>query len=179
MIEYGGEYESSHDAKKALAKNAPIVFISMVLLVVFLFNGLRQPLIIWLCVPLSFIGVSAGLLITRQSFGFMALLGFLSLSGMLIKNAIVLLEQIAINREQGMAPMVAVFDASLSRMRPVTMAALTTVLGMLPLLFDVFFVSMAVTIMFGLAFATVGTLVVVPVFYTYFYKIKPKELQNL
>ena len=172
MIEYGGEYEDSADAKKALASNAPLVFVSMVLLVIFLFNSLRKPLIIWLCVPLSFIGVTAGLLTTGQSFGFMALLGFLSLSGMLIKNAIVLLEQIDININEGMQPMAAVIDSAMSRMRPVSMAALTTVLGMIPLLFDNFFVSMAVTIMFGLAFATILTLVVVPVFYTIFYRVR-------
>ncbi len=92
MIEYGGEYESSVNAPAALAKKAPVVFISMVLLVIFLFNALRQLLIIWLCVPLSFIGVTVGLLLTGQSFGFIALLGFLSLPGMLIKNVIVLLD---------------------------------------------------------------------------------------
>lgn len=172
MIEYGGEYEDSNDAKAALAKSAPAVFIAMVLLVVFLFNGLRQPLIIWLCVPLSFIGVTAGLLATGQSFGFMALLGFLSLSGMLIKNGIVLLDQISLNRNEGMPPMPAIMDAAMSRLRPVSMAAATTILGMIPLLFDAFFVSMAVTIMFGLAFATLLTLVIVPVFYTIFYCVK-------
>jgi multidrug efflux pump subunit AcrB len=105
-------------------------------------------------------------------FGFMALLGFLSLSGMLIKNAIVLLEQIDIEIRGGKERLKAVVDASVSRIRPVAMAAVTTIFGMLPLIFDAMFSSMAVTIMFGLAFATVLTLFVVPVLYTILFGIK-------
>lgn len=100
-FQWGGEYESSHDAQAALAVKLPIGVIMMVIVVVWLFGRVRQPLIIWLCVPLSLIGVTAGLLITNTEFGFMALLGFLSLSGMLIKNAIVLVDQIDFEIEQG------------------------------------------------------------------------------
>ncbi|MCA9449938.1 MAG: efflux RND transporter permease subunit, partial [Candidatus Omnitrophica bacterium] len=107
-----------------------------------------------------------------QPFGFMALLGALSLSGMLIKNAIVLMDQININIESGMKPYDAVIDSGVSRMRPVMMAAATTVLGLLPLLADAFFIAMAVTIMFGLSFATILTLIFVPVLYTMFYGVK-------
>jgi multidrug efflux pump subunit AcrB len=170
-LEYGGEYEDSRNAQAALASNIPAFLVMMVLVVVFLFNSVRQPLIIWLTVPLSVIGVSAGLLLTKQPFGFMALLGFLSLSGMLIKNAIVLIDEIKFQIGNGINPYSAVLDSSVSRMRPVAMAALTTVLGMMPLLTDAFFVSMAVTIMFGLTFACVLTLIVVPVLYAIFYKI--------
>ncbi len=171
-LEWGGEYEDAKDAQAGIYKNIPPVLISMILLVILLFNALRQPLIIWLSVPLAIIGVSFGLLLTGQSFGFMALLGFLSLSGMLIKNSIVLIDQIDLDIREGKHPFQAIIDSSVSRIRPVSMAAITTILGMTPLLLDVFFVSMAVTIMFGLLFATLLTLIVVPVFYAIFFKIK-------
>ncbi|MDF1655191.1 MAG: efflux RND transporter permease subunit [Coxiellaceae bacterium] len=171
-IEWGGEYESSYDAQVALFGKIPMTVILMVLIVILLFNAVRQPLIIWLCVPLAFIGVVAGLLITNKPFEFMALLGFLSLTGMLIKNAVVLLDQIDLEMKSQTDHMQAVIDASLSRARPVVLAALTTVLGMAPLLFDAFFASMSVTIMFGLSFATVLTLIIVPVLYVIFFRIK-------
>ncbi|XPV74726.1 MAG: efflux RND transporter permease subunit [Desulfovibrio sp.] len=171
-MEWGGEYEDSTKAQTSLAANLPFPFLIMVLITVLLFNNLKQPLIIWLTVPLAIIGVSCGLLVTGQPFGFMALLGFLSLSGMLIKNSIVLLDQVAIEKEAGKNPLNALRDAAVSRMRPVAMAAATTILGMLPLVADAFFASMAVTIMFGLAFATVLTLLVVPLLYAIFYKVE-------
>jgi multidrug efflux pump subunit AcrB len=170
-MEWGGEYEDSTRAQKALSANLPITFLIMVVIVIFLFNALRQALIIWLCVPLAIIGVTPGLLLAGESFGFMALLGFLSLTGMLIKNAIVLIDQIDLEIREGKAPFYAILDSSVSRLRPVTMAAITTVLGMIPLVFDAFFISMAVTIMFGLAFATVLTLIVVPVLYAIFFRV--------
>lgn len=176
-LEWGGEYENSHDAQVALAKQMPISVIPMILIVIILFGTLRQPLIIWLCVPLSFIGVTAGLLTTRLEFGFMALLGFLSLSGMLIKNAIVLIDQIDLEIREGKLPFQAVLDSCVSRMRPVMLAAITTVLGMIPLLFDAFFASLAVVIMVGLSFASILTLVVVPVLYAIFFRI-PYRSEN-
>jgi multidrug efflux pump subunit AcrB len=173
-LEWGGEYEDSTEAQKALGSGLPVSFLIMVLVVIFLFNAIRQPIIIWLCVPLAIIGVAPGLLLTGESFGFMALLGFLSLSGMLIKNAIVLIDQIDLEIREGKVPFQAILESSVSRLRPVTMAAITTVLGMIPLVFDAFFISMAVTIMFGLTFATVLTLIVVPVLYAIFFRIKEK-----
>jgi multidrug efflux pump subunit AcrB len=143
----------------------------MILTVVFLFNAVRQPLIIWLTVPLALIGVSYGLLIFNQPFGFMALLGALSLSGMLIKNAIVLIDEIDTQIGGGKERFQAVVDSGVSRMRPVMMAAATTILGMIPLLTDAFFVAMAVTIMAGLFVATILTLVVVPVLYVILFRI--------
>ncbi len=125
---------------------------------------------IWLCVPLAIIGVTAGLLATNQPFGFMALLGFLSLSGMLIKNAIVLIDQINLESSEGKDLLPAIIDSGVSRLRPVAMAALTTALGMIPLLFDAFFVSMAITIIGGLLFASVLTMIVVPVFYAILFR---------
>jgi len=143
----------------------------VLLIVLFLFNSIRKTLIIWLTVPLSLIGVTAGLLLFDQPFGFMALLGLMSLSGMLIKNAIVLIDQIDTELASGKEPFQAIVHSGVSRLIPVMMAAGTTILGMLPLLRDAFFVSMAVTIMFGLGFATVLTLIVVPVLYAMFFRV--------
>jgi len=171
-LEWGGEYESSNDARKGLAASLPGFLVLMVLTVIVLFNALRQPAIIWLCVPLALIGVSAGLLATGQPFGFMALLGTMSLIGMMIKNSIVLLDEIRLQISLDKPPLTAVIQSGVSRMRPVSMAALTTVLGMVPLLSDAFFVAMAVAIMCGLTFATILTLVIVPVFYVIFFNVK-------
>ncbi len=172
FIAWGGELEDSSDSQRQLAANIPIYFGMMVLIVIFMFNAFRQPLIIWLTVPLALIGVTAGLLLLKQPFGFMALLGLMSLSGMLIKNALVLIDQIDINIRTGMPGMEAIVESGVSRMQPVMMAALTTMMGMIPLFQDAFFVSMAVTIVFGLGFATVLTLVFVPVLYATFFKIR-------
>ena len=164
-LEWGGDYESSSEAQEALGKQLPVSFLIMVLISILLFNALRQPLIIWLLVPMSVNGVVLGLGFTGLPFSFTALLGLLSLSGMLIKNGIVLVEEIDLLREEGEALRPAIIRASTSRLRPVVLAAATTILGMAPLLGDAFFVSMAVTIMGGLAFATVLTLVAAPVLY--------------
>lgn len=164
-MEWGGEYENSQKAQGGLMGMIPVAFMVIVVILVALFNGLRQPLIILLCLPLSIIGLSVGLLLMRKSFDFLALLGLLSLAGMLIKNAIVLIDQIDLEIRRGKTPFDAILDSGISRCRPVMMAAFTTVLGMIPLYFDVLFSAMAVTIMFGLTFGTVLTLVVVPVLY--------------
>ena len=171
-LHWAGEYEDSGEAQGSLMASIPVFIGLMILATICLFNNLRQPLVIWLCVPLALIGVSAGLLSTGQPFGFMALLGFLSLSGMLIKNAIVLIDEINAQLASGAGPMEAILASGTSRLRPVAMAASTTALGMLPLFFDAFFVSMAVTIVFGLVCATVLTMIVVPVFYAIVYRIK-------
>jgi multidrug efflux pump subunit AcrB len=172
QLHWAGEYEDSGNAQGSLMASIPVFIGLMILATICLFNNLRQPLVIWLCVPLALIGVSAGLLSTGQPFGFMALLGFLSLSGMLIKNAIVLIDEINAQQADGAAPMEAILASGTSRLRPVAMAASTTALGMLPLFFDAFFVSMAVTIVFGLVCATILTMIVVPVFYAIVYRIK-------
>ena len=171
-LNWGGEYEDSGRAQESLASSIPLFIVIMVITTICLFNNLRQPLVIWLCVPLAMIGVSLGLLLTGQPFGFMALLGFLSLIGMLIKNAIVLIDEINVQSAAGASPMDAIVNSGASRLRPVAMAASTTALGMLPLFFDAFFVSMAVTIVFGLICATVLTMIVVPVFYAIIYQVK-------
>jgi multidrug efflux pump subunit AcrB len=170
-LDWGGEYEDSGDAQAALAGGIPRFVLLMLLITIVLFNSVKQPAVIWLNVPLALIGVTVGLLVTGQPFGFMALLGFLSLMGMLIKNAIVLVDEINVQLGGGKEPLAAIIDSGASRLRPVAMAASTTALGMIPLVFDAFFVSMAVTIIFGLLFATVLTMVILPVFYTIVYRI--------
>jgi multidrug efflux pump subunit AcrB len=171
-LEWWGEYKNSGDAQKSLASKIPVFVVMMILITIALFNSLRQTAVIWLVVPLAVIGVAVGLLVTKQPFGFMALLGFLSLSGMLIKNAIVLVDEINVQRLEDKPEFAAITDAAVSRLRPVAMAAATTILGMAPLFPDAFFVSMAVTIAFGLGFATVLTMVVVPVLYATIFKIR-------
>ncbi|MCM2679530.1 efflux RND transporter permease subunit [Echinimonas agarilytica] len=175
-LEWGGEYESSRDAQKALGGGLPLSFLVMFLVTVLLFGKVRQPLIIWLIVPMAVVGVVSGLLLTDMPFGFMSLLGFLSLFGMMIKNAIVLIEEIDLQIEEGKAKHVAIVEASLSRLRPVSLAAITTILGMAPLLSDAFFADMSVTIMGGLTFATILTLIAVPVLYSIFFKVSFRKL---
>jgi multidrug efflux pump subunit AcrB len=175
FIAWSGEAEDSAESTSQLAASIPIFFGLMILVVICLFNAFRQPLIIWLTVPLSIIGVTAGLLIFNQPFGFMSLLGLMSLAGMLIKNAIVLVDQIDLEIREGKERFQAIVDSGVSRMRPVAMAALTTIMGMAPLLQDDFFVAMAVTIMFGLGFATVLTLIVVPVLYATLFRVPYEE----
>jgi multidrug efflux pump subunit AcrB len=170
-----GEYKDSGDANRALAKGIPLFALLMVLTTIALFNSLRQPLVIWLCVPLALIGVSFGLLVTNQAFTFMALLGFLSLSGMLIKNAIVMIDELNVQLSSGKEAFPAIIDSAASRLMPVAMAAATTILGMIPLFFDDFFAAMAVTIIFGLLFATVLTLVVLPVLYAIIFRVKTND----
>ncbi len=170
-MEWGGEYESSGDAQASLAGQLPLSLLIMVLISILLFNALRQPLIIWLLVPMSVNGVALGLIGAGLPFTFTALLGLLSLSGMLIKNGIVLVEEIDIVRRENpqMALADAITEASTSRLRPVILAAATTILGMIPLISDAFFQSMAVTIMGGLAFASILTLIAAPVLYFVFF----------
>jgi len=174
-LAWGGEYESSRDAQAALGQGLPLGFLVMFIISVLLFGRARQPLIIWLIVPMAVVGVVAGLLLADLPFGFMSLLGFLSLFGMLIKNAIVLIEEIDLQIDEGKPAPNAVVEASLSRLRPVSLAAITTILGVMPLIFDPFFADMSVTIMGGLAFATVLTMIAVPVLYSVFYKIEIKN----
>ncbi len=171
-LEWGGEYESATDAQRALGAQVPLGFLVMFVISVLLFNKLRQPLILWLVVPMSVTGMALGLLWTGLPFTFLALLGLLSLSGMLIKNAIILVEEIDTRIAAGDAPAGAVIAGSVSRLRPVVLAAGTTIMGMLPLLADAFFASMAVTIMGGLAFASVLTLIAVPVIYALMFAIR-------
>ena len=173
--QWGGEYENSGDANSSLAGKIPSILAIMVLIVILLFNSIKQTIAIFMTVPLILIGVVAGLLGFDEPFGFMALLGFLSLVGMQIKNAIVLIDEINSQLAAGAKPFDAVVASGVTRLRPVMNTALTTVLGMMPLVADPFYSSMAVTIMFGLAFATLVTMVVVPVNYALLYRVKRDE----
>ena len=173
-LSWEGENRPRVESNRGVMKFLPVALLLMCLITVVLFNSVRQPLIIALVLPLEIIGITVGLLVTGVPFGFMALLGALSLIGMLIKNAVVLLDEIGLQIREGKGPWAAVIEASVSRMRPVAMAAGTTVLGMLPLVSDPLFQGLAVTIIFGLTFATVLTLVVVPVLYTLLYRVSPE-----
>ncbi|MBQ4891363.1 efflux RND transporter permease subunit [Shewanella sp. MMG014] len=170
-LEWGGEYELSTEAQVSVFSSLPMGYLFMFLITVLLFNSVRQPLVIWFTVPLALIGVVSGLLLFDAPFSFMALLGLLSLTGMIIKNGIVLVDQINVELREGKDPYQAVVDSSVSRVRPVLMAAITTMLGMVPLLSDAFFGSMAITIIFGLGFASILTLIVLPVTYTIAFRI--------
>ena len=174
-LEWGGEYEESEKGQKGLKSLFPIAIILRFIIVCLLFKTLREPLIIYLCLPFSIIGVAAGLLIFHLPFGFMAILGFLGLTGMLIRNAVVLLDQINKDLDAGEPPYKAVLDASVSRLRPVCMAAGATIVGMAPLVVHPFFSGMAATIMCGLFVATTLTLVIVPIFYTILFKVVPDD----
>lgn len=171
QLEWGGEYEDSMNAQAGLAASLPVGFLLMILTSIFLFGKLRQPAIIWLTVPLAIVGITVGLLSIGGAFDFMSLLGALSLIGLLIKNAIVLIEEIDQQIDSGKDPYEALLDSCVSRVRPVALAAATTILGLIPLLSDVFFVNMSVTIMAGLGFASVLTLIVVPTLYAVFSRI--------
>lgn len=170
-LAWGGEFEDSARARGALAEPLPYVLALMVYIVVCLFNSIRTTVLIWLVIPLSIIAVTAGLLLTGMPFGFMALLGVLALGGELIKNQIVVLSKILTLIGKGTPPYEAILDGGTSKMRPVCMVVLTTVLGMIPLVTDPFFGSMAVCIMFGLSFAAVLSLIVTPVLYAMFFRI--------
>ncbi|HMF14752.1 MAG TPA: efflux RND transporter permease subunit, partial [Gemmataceae bacterium] len=170
-LEWGGEFENSRDARAALARPLPYVLAIMVFIVVCLFNSFRTTLLIWLIMPLAIIGVAVGLLSTGKPFGFMAMLGVLSLGGELIKMQIVVLSKILTEIDKGTPPYQAILIGGVSKSRPVCMVVFTTVLGMIPLLVDPFFGAMAVCLMFGLSFAAVLCLLVTPVLYAVFYGV--------
>lgn len=178
-LRWDGEHGDSQESNEALGSTLPLGFLAMVLTVFILFGTIRQPVIIWLVVPLAVVGVVIGLAVTGIPLEFMGILGVLSLSGLLIKNAIVLVDQIDAEIEEGKPRYVAVIEASASRVRPVMMGSLTTALGVIPLFFDAFFQSMAVVLVAGLLFATLLTLVIVPVLYTIFFRIKSGETAHV
>ena len=171
-LEYFGEQESQVESNEALAKNLPLTFFLMFTTLLLLFKTYRKPTVILLMLPLIFIGIVLGLLLLGKSFDFFAILGLLGLIGMNIKNAIVLVDQIDIENQSGLDPRKAVIKATISRIVPVAMASGTTILGMLPLLFDAMFGGMAATIMGGLLVASALTLFVLPVAYCAIHRIK-------
>ena len=172
--EFGGEFEVSGKANDSIVVNLPIAFMAILLMMVAQFNSVRKPLIILTAIPLGIIGVSFGLFITNSYFGFMTLLGIISLSGIVINNAIVLLERIKTEEQNGFNSYDAIIEASLSRLRPIVLTTLTTVLGLVPLWYSggVMWEPMAISIIFGLMISTMFTLGFVPVLYALFFKVK-------
>jgi multidrug efflux pump subunit AcrB len=171
-LAWGGEHETSTKSQASLIPGVVPAVGLMLLIIVGLFNAIRPAIIIMLTIPFALIGMTAGLLATGTPFGFVALLGAMSLAGMMVKNAIVLLDEVNVKLAAGKSPYDGVVEAAQSRLRPVVLAAATTVLGVIPLLPDVFWVGLAVTIMAGLTVGTVFTMIVVPVLYTTLYRIR-------
>lgn len=169
---WDSQYKDQTEGLQALAKFFPLAFLLLVVILVALFRNFREPLIILCVLPLSLIGIAIGLLITGFEFGFFPIAGWLGLLGMIIKNVIVLIDEINVQKQNGLNLLNAIIEATVSRTRPVLMAATTTIFGMVPLLFDVAFGGMAATIIFGLTFATGLTLFVTPALYALFYKVK-------
>ena len=173
-FEIGGETEESGDANASIAAELPTAGMLILLLLVGQFNSLRRPAIILATIPLGLIGVTFGLLVANSTFGFFTILGLISLSGIIINNAIVLLDRIAIEiRDFGRSERDAIMVACQQRLRPILLTTATTVLGMTPLLWGgtAMFVPMAITIIFGLMFATGLTLLVVPVMYSMLFRV--------
>ncbi|WP_167615084.1 efflux RND transporter permease subunit [Maribellus sediminis] len=176
-LNWEGATARSSEANSGLFMFLPLAIGLMAIIIIGLFNNLKQPLIIFLVVPFAFIGIVLGLVSTGIFLTFAGIIGALGLIGMMIKNAVVLLDEINHNIREGKDRLTATIDAALSRLRPVMMASLTTILGMAPLITDSMFNSTAIVIMFGLAVGSLITLIVVPVLYTVLYKIDGSELK--
>lgn len=173
-LTWQGEKGASDQTMRYLFKNVPLGIVLMIAILIFLFGDYRKPTIILCGIPLIAIGVVGAMLITGQTFTFCAIVGVLGLVGMMMKNCIVLMDEIGDQIAAGKAPAEALVSSSESRLRPVMMASLTTILGMIPLLSDAMFGSMAATIMGGLLFSTFATLFFVPILYALFFKIKTR-----
>ena len=171
-LSWAGEKEASDQSMKYLFKNFPLAIILMIAILILLFKDYKTPAILFSCIPMILIGVIPAVLISGATFGFVAIVGLLGLIGMMLKNGIVLMDEIHLEISGGKAPRQALIDSSLSRLRPVMMAAATTILGMVPLLPDAMFGGMAATIMGGLFMGTVITLIIIPVLYAIFFHIK-------
>ena len=177
-LKWEGATAKSGEANQALFMFLPLAVGLMAIIIIGLFNNLKQPIIIFLIVPFAFIGIVLGLVTTGVFLSFAGIVGALGLIGMMIKNAVVLLDEINQNIRAGKDRLTATIDSALSRLRPVMMASLTTILGMAPLLGDSMFNSTAVVIMFGLAVGSIITLVVVPVLYTVLYRVDGSSLKK-
>jgi multidrug efflux pump subunit AcrB len=171
-LTWEGEKRASDQSMKYLFNGFPICIVLMIMVLVLLFKDYKKPAIIFCCIPLVIVGVMPVVLLTGKPFGFVAIVGVLGLIGMMIKNGIVLMDEIAMEISQDVRPRVALIQSSKSRLRPVMMASLTTILGMIPLVPDSMFGSLAVTIMGGLFVGTLITLIFIPVLYSMFFKVK-------
>lgn len=170
--EWQGEYLASTQSESYLFKNVPIAVVLVLAILIALFKDFRRPLMILLCLPLAITGVVAGMLLAGKEFGFVAIVGALGLVGMMIKNGVVLVDEVDMQIRSGKEAFQALIDASTSRLRPVFLAAMTTILGMIPLVNDDMFGALAVTIMGGLFIGTVVTLVFLPILYSLFFHIR-------
>ena len=170
-MDWGGEYEAMTQANESVISRFPIALLAMIIATLMLFGSVRQMLVIWMTVPLIMVGVFLGLFVTNLSFTFPAMLGLLSLVGILIKNCVIMVEEINLRSADDGLNQHALVSACVSRLRPVLLAAGTTIVGMAPLLRDDFFREMAVSIMGGLAFGSVLALLAVPVFYALLFSI--------
>jgi multidrug efflux pump subunit AcrB len=170
-MKWQGEYEASSESQKYLFMYLPLAIVLMITVLIALFNDVKKPLIIIFSLPLAIIGVILGMLVSGKEFGFVAIVGTLGLMGMMIKNGVVLLEEVEYQIREGRNRFTALMDASTSRLRPVMMASLTTILGMIPLVNDDMFGSMAVTMMSGLLIGTLITLIMMPVLYAILYNV--------
>ena len=177
-LTWGGEFGDSSESNGDLMSTIPLGFLAMVLVVIVSFGKIKQPLVIWSVVPLALIGVVFGLVVTGVPLEFMGILGLLSLSGLLIQNGIILVDRMDTEIKEGKPRFDAIVDSASSRVRPVLLGSFTTALGVIPLFFDAFFQSMAVVIVFGLSFATLLTLLVVPVLYATFLQVSSYETAN-
>jgi multidrug efflux pump subunit AcrB len=178
-MKWEGAVSGQEEANAALFKFLPLALGLMIIIIIGLFNNFKQPAIIFTLLPFSLVGISLGFNLTGLPFNFVAIIGTLGLMGMMIKNAIVLLDEINIGLRAGKTQVQAIIDSAVSRLRPVMMASLTTILGMLPLIADPMFQSMSIAIMFGLFAGALITLIVVPVMYAIFYKVDISELKPL
>lgn len=169
---WDSQYKDQSEGLQAIATFFPLAFLLLVVILVALFGNFREPIIIIAILPLSLIGVAVGMLLTGFDFGFFPIAGWLGLLGMIIKNVIVLIDEINVQYRSGISLYNSIVEATVSRTRPVLMAATTTIFGMVPLLFDVAFGGMAATIIFGLTFATLLTLFITPALYAIFYNVK-------
>ncbi len=175
---FGGEEETSVKANQSIADQLPLAGLIILLLLMVQFNSIRRTAMILLTIPLGIVGVVAGLLMAGSYFGFMTLLGIIALSGIVINNAIVLIDRIDIEiGENGLDPPHAIVEAAQRRFRPILLTTATTVAGLLPLWFGggPMWEPMAIAIIFGLLFATVLTLGVVPILYSLFFRVSFKD----
>ncbi|MFV0554760.1 MAG: efflux RND transporter permease subunit [Mangrovibacterium sp.] len=175
-IRWTGEIEMQETASTSVTKWMPLTLAIILLVLLMLFNSWKQVFLILICIPFVFVGITPTLLLTHSPFTFMAIIGMMGLMGMMVKNAIVLVNEInRLQTEEKMKPYDAIINATISRVTPVLMASLTTIVGMIPLLGDPMYSSMALTIMGGLAVGTVITLLLLPLLYAAFYKIAPSN----
>lgn len=175
-LKWVGEYELQGEALRNIFRYLPISIMLIILTLILLFNDIRKPLIVLICIPMAFIGIVPGMIITGQPFTFMAIIGSFGLMGMIVKNAIVLLDEAERLISSGAEKHLALIQATISRARPVLLASFTTILGMLPLVTDPMYGSMATAIISGLLIGTLITLLFVPILYAAFFRVKPQSV---